>query len=136
MDEQAGYRERLAELLGEIAAEEGLHPTLIKGVHTFKGSRSVPRAADGLSAEDHHRRPGPEAGLPRRRGLSVRPGQLPGPGGAAARRMRRRDRAGKPILMVNIDVDPTMLGEMLLEMDDASSAPARARRREASPRRR
>src|SRR4051812_40220726 len=44
MDEQTKYRERLPELLGEIATEEGLQETLVKGVHTFKGPRSVPRA--------------------------------------------------------------------------------------------
>src|SRR4051812_50083747 len=44
MDEQARYRERLAGLLGEIAVKEGLQPTLIDGVHVFRGSRSVPRA--------------------------------------------------------------------------------------------
>src|SRR3954453_19558728 len=44
MEEQKRYRERLAALLGEIATKEGLRPTLIEGVHTFKGSQSVPRA--------------------------------------------------------------------------------------------
>ena len=30
--------------MGEVATEEGLQPTRIEGVHTFKGSKSVPRA--------------------------------------------------------------------------------------------
>ena len=40
---------------------------------------------------------------------------------------------GKPILMVNIDVDATMVGEMLLEIDDPSAPPGG--RLGASPRR-
>jgi hypothetical protein len=42
--------------------------------------------------------------------------------------------SGKPILMVNIDVATTMVGEMLLEIDGLS--PLSGETREASPRRR
>ena len=73
MDEPAKYRERLAGLLGEIAVEEGLQPTRIDGVHVFKGLEVGAACPDGLPPAHHHRGAGPEAGLPRRRGLPYDP---------------------------------------------------------------
>jgi AraC-like DNA-binding protein len=123
MDEPARYQERLASLLGEIAVEEGLKPTTIDGVHTFKGLQSVPRAP--MVYRPHII----IVGQGRKRAylggqvyqydpanylvLAV---PLPAECDAATQ-------DGKPILMVNIDVDPTMVGEMLLEMGEASSVP-------------
>src|SRR4051812_30577547 len=120
----AANQERLASLLGEIAVEEGLQPTAINGVHTFKGSRSVPRApmvycphiiivGQGrkrayLGGEVYRYDPANYLVL-----------AVPLPAECDA-----ETDAGKPILMVNIDVDTTMVGEMLLEMGEASSAPA------------
>ena len=120
MDDQARYQERLASLLGEIAVEEGLQPTLIQGVHVFKGSQSVPRApmvyrphiiivGQGrkrayLGGEVYNYDPA---------NYLVLAVPLPAECDAEAR-------PGKPILMVNIDVDTTMVGEMLLEIDGSS----------------
>jgi AraC-like DNA-binding protein len=120
MDERAKYRERLAGLLGEIAVEEGLQPTRIEGVHLFKGSKSVPRApmvyrphiiivGQGrkrayLGGETYRYDPANYLVL-----------AVPLPAECDA-----ETDSGKPILMVNIDVDTTMVGEMLLEIDGPS----------------
>jgi AraC-like DNA-binding protein len=120
MDELAKYRERLAGLLGEIAVEEGLQPTRIEGVHVFKGSKSVPRApmvyrphiiivGQGrkrayLGGETYRYDPANYLVL-----------AVPLPAECDA-----ETDSGKPILMVNIDVDTTMVGEMLLEIDGPS----------------
>src|SRR5215217_6185663 len=124
MEGQERYQERLAALLGEIATEEGLQPTLIKGVHTFKGSRSVPRTpmvyrphiiivGQGrkrayLGGETYRYDPANYLVL-----------AVPLPAECDA-----ETEDGKPILLVNIDVDTTLVGEMLLEMEDFP-APAR-----------
>src|ERR671917_90657 len=123
MDEPAKYRERLAGLLGEIAVEEGLQPTRIEGVHVFKGSKSVPRApmvyrphiiivGQGrkrayLGGETYQYDPANYLVL-----------AVPLPAECDA-----ETEGGKPILLVNIDVDTTMVGEMLLEMEDLSPPP-------------
>src|SRR3954453_21553395 len=123
MDERARCRERLAGLLGEIAVKEGLQPTLIDGVHVFRGSRSVPRApmvyrphiiivGQGrkrayLGGEVYQYDPA---------NYLVLAVPLPAECDAEAG-------PGEPILMVNIDVDATLVGEMLLEIDDASPPP-------------
>src|SRR3954466_3117283 len=44
MTAQGDHRERLASLLGEIAAEEGMQRTPIEGVEVFRATESVPRA--------------------------------------------------------------------------------------------
>jgi AraC-like DNA-binding protein len=117
MGEQTRSEERLAGLLGEIAVEEGLHQTLIEGVHVFKGSKSVPRApmvyrpfiiivGQGrkrayLGGETYQYDPANYLVL-----------AVPLPAECDA-----ETTSGKPVLMVNIDVDATMVGEMLLEID-------------------
>src|SRR3954463_4257895 len=120
MDELAKNGERRAGLPGEIAVEEGLQPTRIEGVHVFKGSKSVPRApmvyrphiivvGQGrkhayLGGETYRYDPANYLVL-----------AVPLPAECDAETVD-----GKPILMVNIDVDATMVGEMLLEIDGTS----------------
>jgi AraC-like DNA-binding protein len=120
MDEQARYRERLAGLLGEIAVKEGLQPTLIDGVHVFRGSRSVPRAPmvyrpHIIIVGQGRKRAylGGEVYTYDPANYLVLAVPLPAECDAEAE-------PGKPILMVNIDVDTTMVGEMLLEIDGSS----------------
>src|SRR3954463_9335787 len=123
MGDQAKYRERLASLLGEIAVEEGLQPTRIDGVHVFRGSQSVPRApmvyrphiiivGQGrkrayLDDEVYQYDPANylvlAVPLPAECDVQAEP--------------------GKPVLLVAIDVDATMVGEMLLEIDDLAPPP-------------
>src|SRR6478735_1626176 len=124
MDEAANHVGRLAGLLGEIAAEEGLQPTRIEGVHVFKGSKSVPRAP--MVYRPHII----VVGQGRKRAYlggevyTYDPANylvlaVPLPADCDA-----ETEDGKPILMVNIDVDATLVGEMLLEMDDSIAPPA------------
>jgi AraC-like DNA-binding protein len=120
MDEPGNYRERLAGLLGEIAVEEGLQPTRIQGVHVFKGTKSVPRAP--MVYRPHiivvgqgrkHAYLGGEVYTYDPANYLVLAVPLPAECDAETE-------DGKPILMVNIDVDATMVGEMLLEIDGPS----------------
>src|SRR3954452_21763479 len=120
MDEQARYRERLAGLLGEIAVKEGLQPTLIDGVHVFKGPRSVPRAPmvyrpHIIVVGQGRKRAylGGEVYTFAPANYLVLAVPLPAECDAEAR-------PGEPILMVNIDGDTTLVGEMLLEIDGPS----------------
>jgi len=124
MDDEATYRERLAGLLGEIAVEEGLQATHIPGVHAFRSSQSVPRApmvyrphiiivGQGrkrayLGGEVYQYDPA---------NYLVLAVPLPAECDAEAR-------PGEPILLVTIDVEATLVGEMLLEMDDSLAPPA------------
>src|SRR5688572_18370225 len=117
MDDQASYQERLATLLGEIAVEEGLQPTLIPGVHVFKGSKSVPRAPmvyrpHIIIVGQGRKRAyvGGQVYIYDPTNYLVLAVPLPAECDAETD-------SGKPILMVNIDVDTTMVGEMLLEID-------------------
>src|SRR3954449_5320472 len=121
MDEQARYRERLAGLLGEIAVEEGLQPTLIDGVHVFRGSRSVPRAPMVYRPHIIIVGQGRKRAYLGGQVYTYDPANylvlavpLPAECDAEAG-------PGEPILMINIDVDATMVGEMLLEIDDPSA---------------
>jgi len=126
MDDQAKFRERLASLLGEIAVEEGLLPTRIDGVHVYRGSQSVPRGPmiyrPQIIIVGQGRKRAYLGGAVYQydpANYLVLAVPLPAECDAEAR-------PGEPILMVNIDVDTTLVGEMLLEID-ASSARARER---------
>src|SRR5271166_836112 len=44
MDDRYDNRKRLASLLDEVAVHEGLHPTLIDGVQVLRRSQPLPRA--------------------------------------------------------------------------------------------
>lgn len=120
MDDQAKYRKRLALLLAEIAVEEGLRPTRIHGVHVFRGSESVPRAPlvyrPHIIIVGHGRKRAYLGGEVYRYDSAnhlVLAVPLPAECDAEAG-------PGEPILMANIDVNATMVGEMLLEIDDTS----------------
>src|SRR3954454_2174869 len=124
MDDQAKRQERLAGLLDEIATEEGLNPTRIDGVHLFRGSQSVPRAPmvyrpHIIIVGQGRKRAylGGEVYTYDPANYLVLAVPLPAECNAEAK-------PGEPILMVNIDVDATLVGEMLLEID-LSSAPPR-----------
>jgi hypothetical protein len=117
MADQSFEQERLASLLSKIAVEEGLHLTLIEGVYVFRGSKSVPPAP--MVYRPHII----IVGQGRKRaflGEKVYQYDLanylvlavPLPAECEA-----ETTAGQPVLMVNIDVDATMVGEMLLEID-------------------
>lgn len=124
MDGRAKGGGRLASLLGEIAVEEGLQPTFIDGVHVFRGTEGVPRAPMVYRPHIIIVGQGTKRAYLGGRTYTYDPSNylvlavpLPAECDAEAE-------PGKPILMVNIDVDATMVGEMLLEMGEASSARA------------
>src|SRR3954470_10579267 len=123
MDDQAKYRERLAGLLGELATEEGLQPTRVEGVHVFRGSNSVPRAPmvyrpHIIIVGQGRKRAylGGEVYTYDPAHYLVLAVPLPAECDAEAR-------PGEPVLMVAIDVEATLVGEMLLEMDDSLAPP-------------
>lgn len=119
MGTQPDQQNRLANLLNEIAALEGMHSTPIEGVQVYRQSRSVPRAP--MVYRPHII----IVGQGRKRAyvggqvytydpfnylvLAV---PLPAECDAEAT-------PEKPILMVNIDIEATMVAEMLLEMDES-----------------
>lgn len=122
MDEPTTDKERLASLLDELATEEGLRPTLVEGVHVFRGSKSVPRAPMVYKPHIIVVGRGTKRAYLGGRTYVYDPSHylvlaVPLPAECDA-----QVEPGKPILMVNIDVDTTMVGEMLLEMGEASSA--------------
>jgi len=123
MDVQTRSRERLAELLGDIAVEEGLRPTTIDGVHVFRGSTSIPRAPmvyrpHIIIVGQGRKRAylGGEVYTYDPAHYLVLAVPLPAECDAEAS-------PGEPILMVSIDVDATLVGELLLEIDDLAPPP-------------
>jgi AraC-like DNA-binding protein len=114
-------QERLAGLLSEIAVEEGLHPTLIEGVHVFRGSQSVPRAPMVYRPHIIIVGQGRKRAFLGDKVYQYDPANylvlaVPLPAECEAEAA-----PGKPVLMVNIDVDSTMVGEMLLEIDSPAA---------------
>ena len=118
MNGQKDTRERLASLLNEVAVHEGTHRTRIEGVEVTRRSQSSPRTPVVYQPNIV------VVGQGRKRGylgdkvyqydpfnylvLSV---PLPAECEWTAS-------PEEPLLLVAINVDPTMLGEMLLEMDE------------------
>ncbi len=118
MDRQNDTRTRLADLLNEVAVNEGTNRTLVEGVEVTRRSQSSPRTPVVY-------RPNiVVVGQGRKRGylgdevyqydpfnylvLSV---PLPA-------ECEWEASPEEPLLLVAINVDPAMLGEMLLEMDE------------------
>jgi AraC-like DNA-binding protein len=121
MSDPAIDPERLARVLSEIAVNEGLHPTLIDGVHVFKGSRNVPRGPMVYRPQILIVGQGRKRAFLGDKVYEYDPANylvlaVPLPAECEAETAE-----GKPVLMVNIDVDAVMVGEMLLEIDGASA---------------
>ena len=118
MDSQSDNRTRLAHLLGEVAIEEGVHRTLIEGVRVARHSEPRPRTpvvyepmivvigqgrkhgylADQVYIYDPFHYLVLSVPLPLECEWKASPKE--------------------PLLLVSISVETTMLGEMLLEMDE------------------
>jgi AraC-like DNA-binding protein len=121
MPNQNESRERLAQLLDEVAVDEGIHPTLVEGVRVARHSHSLPRTAVvyepaivivgqgckrsylGHQVFEY----GPESFLV----LSV-PLPVECEWDASPK---------EPVLVLGIKVEPVTLAEVLLEMDEPSS---------------
>src|SRR3954463_14724170 len=124
MNAQGDHRERLANLLGEIAVEEGMQRTLIEGVEGFRATESVPRA--------------PIVYLPRI--LIVGQGRKRAYLGGETYRYdaynylvlsvplpaecETEASADEPLLLLAIHLEPAMVGEMMLELDEPPSPAA------------
>jgi AraC-like DNA-binding protein len=120
MNEQGDQRERLARLLGEIAVGEGMQRTLIEGVEVFRATESVPRAPIVYQPRILI------VGQGRKRAylggetyeydaynylvLSV---PLPA-------ECETEASPEEPLLLLAINVETAMLGEMMLEIDEPS----------------
>lgn len=133
MNVRGDHRERLASLLGEIAAEEGMQRTLIEGVEVFRATGSVPRA--------------PIVYLPRI--LIVGQGRKRAFLGGQTYRYdaynylvlsvplpaecETEARPEEPLLLLAIHVEPSMVGEMLLELDEPSPVAPTPRGISSSP---
>jgi AraC-like DNA-binding protein len=118
MDEMSDTRKRLASLLDEVAVHEGVHRTLVEGVEVARVSKPAPRGPIVYQSKILI------VGQGRKRGflggevyeydpfnylvLSV---PLPA-------ECETEASPEEPMLLVAIDVETAMLGEMLLEMDD------------------
>jgi hypothetical protein len=117
MKGRTGNRERLADLLGEVAVHEGIHPTLVEGVEAVRISEPAPRAPVVYQPKILI------VGQGRKRAYlggdvyqydSYNYLVLPVPMPAEC---ETEASAEEPLLLLAIDVEPTMLGEILLEMD-------------------
>jgi AraC-like DNA-binding protein len=118
MDEMSDTRKRLASLLDEVAVHEGVHRTLVEGVEVARVSEPAPRGPIVYQSKILI------VGQGRKRGflggevyeydpfnylvLSV---PLPA-------ECETEASPEEPMLLVAIDVETAMLGEMLLEMED------------------
>jgi AraC-like DNA-binding protein len=112
---------RIASLLDELATRDGIHPTSVEGVKVARASKPVPRAPVVYDPKILI------VGQGRKRaflGGEVYPYDpfnyvalsVPLPAESETEASPE-----EPLLVLSIDVEPTMLGEMLLEMDEPST---------------
>ena len=124
MNDGGDERRRLARLLDEVAVEEGMHPTLVDGVRVLRRSYALPRAPIVYDPRIIIVGQGRKWAYLGDRVYTYDPFNylvlsVPMPAECEAEASPE-----EPILIVSIDVDPAMLGEMLLEMDEPSPPPA------------
>jgi AraC-like DNA-binding protein len=118
MKEQRDIRKRLASLLDEVAVNEGLQRTLVEGVAVARVSKPAPRAPIVyrpmiLIVGQGRKRAylGNEVYTYDAFNYLVSSVPLP----AECETQASPD---EPLLLLTIDIEPTMLGEMLLEVDE------------------
>src|SRR3954453_18745879 len=128
MSDQGDHRKRLASLLGEVAVGEGMQRTLVEGVEVFRASDSVPRAPIVyqpriLIVGQGRKRAylGGEVYQYDAYNYLVLSVPLPA-------ECETEASAEEPLLLLAINVEPTMLGEMMLEMDEVSPQAVRTPR--------
>src|SRR3954463_16526482 len=118
MNSQGDHRERLARLLGEIAVEEGMERKPIEGVEVFRATESVQRAPivylPRILIVGQGRKRAYLAGeVYRYDAYNYLVLSVPLPAECETEASPE-----EPLLLLAISVEPTMLGEMLLEMDE------------------
>ncbi len=118
MKGQSDHRQRLARLLDEVAVDEGVHRTLVEGVEVVRVSKSVARAPivyepKILIVGQGRKRAylGGEVYQYDAYNYLVLSVPLPA-------ECETEASPEEPLLLLAINVEPTMLGEMMLEMDE------------------
>jgi AraC-like DNA-binding protein len=118
MDSQNDNRTRLASLLNEVAVEEGIHPTLIEGVEVVRRSRPMSRTPVVYQPKivvvgQGRKRVYLDDKVYQYDPLNYLVLAVPLPA-----ECQWEASPEEPVLLVAIDVEPTMLGEILLDMDE------------------
>lgn len=118
MGGQASTRKRLASLLDEVAVHEGMNRTVVEGVEVARVSQSVPRAPvvyqpKILVVGQGHKRAYLGGEVYRYDPFNYLVLSVPLPAECETEATPE-----EPLLLLAIAVEPTMLGEMLLEMDE------------------
>ncbi len=118
MDNRNDNRVRLARLLGEIAVHEGMHQTLVEGVQVFRRSEPMARAPMVYHPNIVIVGQGQKRAYLGNEVYTYDPFNylvlsVPMPAECEADASPE-----EPILIVAIDVEPMMLGELMLEIDD------------------
>jgi AraC-like DNA-binding protein len=122
MDGQNDNRKRLATLLSEVAVHEGIHQTLVDGVRVARHSKSLPRTPVvyepliGIVGQGRKRSYlGDEVYVYDPFSYLVLSVPLPV-------ECEWDASPEEPVLVIAINIEPNMLGEIVLEMDEPSPA--------------
>jgi AraC-like DNA-binding protein len=118
MNGQSDNRKRLAGLLSEVAVHEGIHRTLVEGVEVARISKPGPRAPvvyqpKILVVGQGRKRAYLGGEVYRYDAYNYLVLSVPLPAECETEASPE-----EPLLLLSINVEPTMLGEMLLEMDE------------------
>jgi AraC-like DNA-binding protein len=118
MNDQNDNRTRLASLLSEVAVHEGIQRTLVEGVEVVRISQPVPRAPvvyrpKILIVGQGRKRAFLGGEVYRYDAYNYLVLSVPLPAECETEASPE-----EPLLLLSIGVEPTMLGEMLLEMDE------------------
>src|SRR5437660_2700754 len=120
MKGQSNNRERLATLLDEVAVHEGVHRTLVEGVEVARISQPVPRAPvvyepKILIVGQGRKRAFLGGETYRYDAYNYLVLSVPLPAECETEASPE-----EPLLLLAIHVEPSMVGEMLLELDEPS----------------
>jgi AraC-like DNA-binding protein len=118
MNGQSDNRQRLARLLGEVAVHEGTQPTPVEGVELYRVSRPVPRTPvvyqpKILVVGQGWKRAYLGGAMYRYDAYNYLVLSVPLPAECEIEASPE-----EPLLLLAINVEPAMLGEMMLEMDE------------------
>ena len=118
MNGQDDNRKRLARLLDEVAVHEGMKPTLVDGVQVFRRSQPLPRGPmvyhpNIVIVGQGQKRAYLGDEVYTYDAFNYLVSSVPMPAECEADASPE-----EPILIVAIDIEPTMLGELILEMDE------------------
>jgi AraC-like DNA-binding protein len=118
MDGQSDSRKRLASLLNEVAVHEGTHRTLVEGVEVTRRSQPSPRTPVVYQPKIVVVGQGQKRGYLGERVYTYDPFNYLVLSVPLPAECEWEASPEEPLLLVAINVDPTMLGEMLLELDE------------------